>query len=336
MIKFFRNLRQQLLSENKLSKYLFYAIGEIILVVIGILVALQINNTNDERRNEQKVHNLLAKIQTNIDTDLERIDWLLDKYYQRDSVGWLVLLDKVTKEDYENPNSILLHSLVYSYDQINLKKQSYENLINQQDIISSEYDLIMDNLSTLYIDLYDFVLVSENQLKEYVIRLNEEAVKEYEWYSDMKPSNLNSKKINFHLNDSTYKGMVKLNQQRTMGDYLNFILLYREQAMKIYKMIDAKLNSNGYINKLAQYGLNDSTFVGTYRLLNGNTIGTYMHNDFLYTTINNDTTMLHRHSDHHYAGTRGFLRFETQRDSVLIYVNVFEAGRTPLGLKINE
>ncbi len=47
MIKFFRKIRQRLLTENKFSKYLIYAIGEIILVVIGILIALQINNWNE-------------------------------------------------------------------------------------------------------------------------------------------------------------------------------------------------------------------------------------------------------------------------------------------------
>lgn len=56
MIKFFRKIRQRLISENKFSKYLIYAIGEIILVVIGILIALQVNNWNEERKanNEAK------------------------------------------------------------------------------------------------------------------------------------------------------------------------------------------------------------------------------------------------------------------------------------------
>ncbi|WP_460218002.1 DUF6090 family protein [Psychroserpens sp. MEBiC05023] len=53
MIKFFRRIRQQLLSENKFSKYLIYAIGEIILVVIGILIALQINTWNDLRQKDK-------------------------------------------------------------------------------------------------------------------------------------------------------------------------------------------------------------------------------------------------------------------------------------------
>ncbi|WP_449257570.1 DUF6090 family protein [Croceitalea marina] len=52
MIKFFRKIRQKQLSENKFSKYLLYALGEIILVVIGILIALQINNWNENRKNK--------------------------------------------------------------------------------------------------------------------------------------------------------------------------------------------------------------------------------------------------------------------------------------------
>ncbi len=46
MLRFFRQIRQRLLTENKFSKYLLYAVGEILLVVIGILIALQVNNWN--------------------------------------------------------------------------------------------------------------------------------------------------------------------------------------------------------------------------------------------------------------------------------------------------
>src|SRR6187402_905910 len=50
MINFLRKSRQQLTGENKVSKYILYAIGEIVLVVIGILIALQINNSNDQKK----------------------------------------------------------------------------------------------------------------------------------------------------------------------------------------------------------------------------------------------------------------------------------------------
>ncbi len=66
MIKFFRQIRQNLLSEGKTEKYLKYAIGEIILVVIGILIALQINNWNEDR----KARKLEAQIYTELKSDL--------------------------------------------------------------------------------------------------------------------------------------------------------------------------------------------------------------------------------------------------------------------------
>lgn len=69
MIKFFRKIRQRLLGENKFSKYLFYAIGEIILVVVGILIALQINNANDSKKEKIELHQYFVKIKNDIKKD---------------------------------------------------------------------------------------------------------------------------------------------------------------------------------------------------------------------------------------------------------------------------
>ena len=65
MIKLFRTIRQNLLNEGKTSRYLKYAIGEIILVVIGILIALQINNWNIKRLNLEKETKYLKEINNN-------------------------------------------------------------------------------------------------------------------------------------------------------------------------------------------------------------------------------------------------------------------------------
>lgn len=58
MIKFFRHLRQRLLNENKFSKYLLYAVGEIVLVVLGILIALRINNWNESRKAQEELESI--------------------------------------------------------------------------------------------------------------------------------------------------------------------------------------------------------------------------------------------------------------------------------------
>jgi hypothetical protein len=69
MIKFFRKIRQNLLLENKTGKYLKYAIGEIILVVIGILIALQLNNLNENKKNNVFEKEILSQIQENLKSD---------------------------------------------------------------------------------------------------------------------------------------------------------------------------------------------------------------------------------------------------------------------------
>ena len=70
MIKFFRHIRKDLMEKNKTGKYLKYAIGEIILVVIGILIALQINNWNESQKDETKLFNYLTNLREALIDDI--------------------------------------------------------------------------------------------------------------------------------------------------------------------------------------------------------------------------------------------------------------------------
>ena len=73
MIKFFRKIRKDLLSEGKIGKYFKYAIGEIILVVIGILIALQINNWNNKQQDLEKEQEVLKNLRAEVLQNLEEI-----------------------------------------------------------------------------------------------------------------------------------------------------------------------------------------------------------------------------------------------------------------------
>ena len=72
MIKFFRKIRQNLIMENNIGKYFKYAIGEIILVVIGILIALQINNWNEERKDNKTLISILENEKISIAIEIEK------------------------------------------------------------------------------------------------------------------------------------------------------------------------------------------------------------------------------------------------------------------------
>jgi len=86
MIKFFRKTRQQLAYDNNVSKYLRYALGEIVLVVIGILVALGINNWNENRKNKHAERIVLNNIFKNLGIDSIQFNYYEKQYEQIDNL----------------------------------------------------------------------------------------------------------------------------------------------------------------------------------------------------------------------------------------------------------
>jgi len=76
MIKFFRKIRYDLMEKNKTGKYLKYAIGEIILVVIGILIALSINNWNEGRKKSSLTKTYRLKLIEELDSDIKNLTFL--------------------------------------------------------------------------------------------------------------------------------------------------------------------------------------------------------------------------------------------------------------------
>ena len=74
MIRFFRNVRQQFLSQGKTGKYLKYAVGEILLVMIGILLALQVNYWNEQRKQEMVELAVLKELKNDLEFSNSELD----------------------------------------------------------------------------------------------------------------------------------------------------------------------------------------------------------------------------------------------------------------------
>ena len=75
MINFFRKIRKQLADHNKPLKYFRYAFGEIVLVMIGILLALQVNNWNEARKDQRELRNILQSIAADMKEDVKDVNW---------------------------------------------------------------------------------------------------------------------------------------------------------------------------------------------------------------------------------------------------------------------
>jgi hypothetical protein len=83
MIRFFRHIRQQLIIENKFSKYLIYGIGEVALVMIGILLALQVNNWNQQYNDRKEENQILIQLRSEFLLNLSQLD---DKFLIRENL----------------------------------------------------------------------------------------------------------------------------------------------------------------------------------------------------------------------------------------------------------
>ncbi|MBT8393464.1 MAG: hypothetical protein KJN66_01305 [Bacteroidia bacterium] len=144
------------MSENKTSKYLKYAIGEIVLVVIGILIALQINNWNNNRIERRMEKEILKEILVNLETDLQNINETIERNKIWIEHNYLVV------EHLENKtpltDSLKYHySSLYGYHRFQPIKVAYENL-KSEGISIIRNGTLRKNISELYEYQYFFMV----------------------------------------------------------------------------------------------------------------------------------------------------------------------------------
>jgi hypothetical protein len=156
MIKFFRKIRHRLLTDNKFSKYLLYAFGEIGLVVVGILIALSINNWNENR----KLRNLESKMLYDIRNDLiaSRTNLESNISYNEKTVNYYQKILDHIKEDlpYSNSLDTAFSNIAYWSDPY-FTYTSYETLKSKgMDIIQN--DSIKNTITEIYEQYFPFVI----------------------------------------------------------------------------------------------------------------------------------------------------------------------------------
>lgn len=136
MIKFFRRIRHSFVSDlpaskarNKFSRYLIYAIGEIILVVIGILIALQVNNWNNSRLERKKEQTILLNLRSDFNENIAEYNRIykssIDSYKSS-----LELLEIIKGDSKINPSEIekLLNSIINDFYSLDLNAASIDEI----------------------------------------------------------------------------------------------------------------------------------------------------------------------------------------------------------------
>ena len=245
MIKFFRKIRQNLLRDNKFSKYLLYAIGEIVLVVIGILIALQINNWNQQRISTEYEKKLLTELRNTITADYNLLQMAIDGN-KRSSRSCEIILSHFDK------NLPYHDSLALHFENANvwwtmvIRKNAFETAkAYGLDFIQNDSTRIL--LSGLYeqVQTYGQTMDERQSLYHYntvtpvLIELFESIDKT--WYLPERgnvPNDYEALK-----NNKTYRAILKTN----IGDrlqYNDWILLTLSQMKSLEKRLQVELENN--------------------------------------------------------------------------------------------
>lgn len=163
MINFFRKIRKKMADDNRPLKYMRYAIGEIVLVVIGILIALQVNNWNEKRKISEKYKAVLEQIYTVLDQDIQEMESIEHLLTKKVSLIDSLLYHK-SKMDLK-----LLPSLLYYIDAFPesfISEANYQMTFLEFDQDNITQNSLSKSIATYSSDKLDFKPFNTKQLTQ--------------------------------------------------------------------------------------------------------------------------------------------------------------------------
>lgn len=260
MFRFFRRLREQVLRQGKIGRYLTYAGGEIILVVLGILIALQINNWSAAKANKQAIDSILLNIQKNLAPEIVDATKVLDFYFKKDSLLQLVEADQLTPAHFETMGDFSARYAILGGSGMDMNDVGYNNLILQIDKIPNEYDALYQELNHLYEIEYNYLKEQQEDIRKITDNFIEFLKYNHAWYASIS-GELPEEAIDYFLNDPLYKNHV--NDYAMKADKVwTALIRYKAQAIKVVKMIDQlNIENAGNTASIEQYLLDKKSLL---------------------------------------------------------------------------
>ena len=265
MIPFFRKIRKKLADDNQFLKYSRYAIGEIVLVVIGILIALQINNWNEGKKSDEKLNLLLVKVQNELLYNIKAANFLIEEYRGIDSLIYKVINRKLTSDDYFSSTS-LMH-LGTSYMTFKSIDEDYKSLIQFDGEISKQQDSINEDLKVLYTRNTRLVERDERGMIPRYEDFQKKIKYEKDWYPNMFADiKYTDDMVLYLMTDPFYFNHIVDVQNYALDNHFHSILFFRNKALDIYKEISDNVNlkkDSTIVKELGDF----QHYIGTYESL---------------------------------------------------------------------
>lgn len=197
MLRFFRQIRKLLLEQNKTSTYLKYALGEVALVMIGILLALQVNNWNEDRKLRNIEIKLLKEMLVDLQDQHADVEFNMEHHLEGERSGRIVR--EALLNDLPFHDSLKTHfQQAYNFTILNNRRNAYNSLLSQGiDLISN--DSLRSYISKYYEQGVPFQLEIQQVTVDLIRNTSVdhlELFKNMNWNSPLEPWDYESLKTN--------------------------------------------------------------------------------------------------------------------------------------------
>lgn len=217
------------------KKYSLYAIGEIILIVVGVLIAIAVNNYNSVSAKEKKLVSVIQKVKLNLENDINNLDVLISDYESLDTVINDVITGRYPIKTIDTINELTIDDCAscYAYhigfSPFYSKLDGFEQLKSiNLDWNSGKNEMTQDVLFFYQEQLRDIKLLEQTITAE--ILSNLKSIEQFDWYIDYMLNEFNPESVRYFHTDKMYKNKLTTYKTLVIDNYLRMLNEYRSEA----------------------------------------------------------------------------------------------------------
>ena len=233
MAGFFKRFKINAVTEKRLGSYLLYAVGEIILVVVGILIALQINNHNERNRQEVRLYTILKNVSYDLEMDTLMVSQAIAYYEDKEEIAAEILKDTYTADTYET--CISCGNMLGTYFPLTLNDKGYTQLKSYYEA-SKEKD-------SLAIEIVQFYTAFNALVEEFTAQVKDNTFDNLKHWRDTQP---------WFYKVTSQQRDPRFFEYMTTLDYKNRVAFYDAIACKNLKGVLSgyKTNANEVLRRI--------------------------------------------------------------------------------------
>lgn len=237
----FQKLKRSLIQKQDFSTYLKYAAGEIFLIVIGILIAVSINNWNRDRQQENLKTGILKVVANDLQSDTTEAGRIINFYEDRKSIFQRVVNQELTEDEVASCKAC--RHIITTRRIMSLNTRGFLQLQNFQ----SSSNLKIDSLTTELINFYTTTTSGVESLNELI---NDDVTSHlqymrnsFDWYSDyILDQPINREGLQYFGSAQDYKNRVAYHYVIVYENYLPLLNFFKFRASKLLGEIDKRSN----------------------------------------------------------------------------------------------